>query len=479
VLNPAGELPTPLPAGSRPVVPTATREIETATPVPAFTSTPTQQATPTGLPVAMLLPDPPYEAQGINNCGPASLSMAMHMLGWQGDQYDIAAVVKPVPQDRNVNPEELAYYVRNYAGWMNVQYRVNGSLPLLKVLIAEGFPVIVEEAYRSEISYYPNDDLWTAHYLLLTGYDDAAGAFTAQDSYYGENRRITYERLLPAWEPFNYLYLVLYLPDREARLQQILGVDWDEDANRQNALAASQQSTLDQPDNAFAWFNYGNNLVYFERYEEAATAFDQARSLGLPQRMLRYQFTPFLAYFHSLRTDDLLAISKYALGITRDGPTRPSPCGRRPCARTPVTRMRNMQSALRSTTPENNSDIFCGIIRETRPFPGTFSHEILPYTGAAPALHRFCLRDVHPAHPHPRAGYRYTGDTRPHPGSANPHNDGDSVPDGIPCGDGHPDSAPDGDRPAAQPRLPRQPDHHRTRAHARCGLPPLLCILPV
>jgi hypothetical protein len=42
--------------------------------------------------------------------------------------------------------------------------------------------------------------------------------------------------------------------------------------------------------NAFAWFNQGTNLTYFQRYSEAAQAYDTARSIGLPQRLLRYQF---------------------------------------------------------------------------------------------------------------------------------------------------------------------------------------------
>ncbi len=33
--------------------------------------------------------------------------------------------------------------------------------------------------------------------------------------------------------------------------------------------------------------------------------------------MLRYQFGPFIAYFHSMRTDDLLTLTKYALEISR------------------------------------------------------------------------------------------------------------------------------------------------------------------
>ena len=46
----------------------------------------------------------------------------------------------------------------------------------------------------------------------------------------------------------------------------------------------------------FAWFNLGSDLVYFDRYEEAALAYDKARELGLPLRMFRYQLA------HSLHT---------------------------------------------------------------------------------------------------------------------------------------------------------------------------------
>ena len=70
------------------------------------------------------------------------------------------------------------------------------------------------------------------------------------------------------------------------------------------------------PDNAFAWFNLGTNLTYFERYIEATDAYDKARAIGLPQRMLRYQFGPFIAYFHSGQMDDLLTLTEYALKIT-------------------------------------------------------------------------------------------------------------------------------------------------------------------
>jgi len=244
--------------------------------------------------------------------------MYLRYYGWEGDQFSISNVVKPQRDDRNVNVEEMAYFVRNYAGWLNVQYRVGGDLVTLKKLLAAGIPVIIEESFYFEDPYWPNDDLWAAHYNLITGYDDASQTITAQDSFIGANQVIPYETVQDYWHSFNYVYIMVYPPEKEGEVQAILGENWDVDVNRQNALELSQAETLANPEDAFAWFNLGSNLVYFERYIEASEAFDKARELGLPQRMLRYQFSPFFAYFHTGQIDDLLALTKYALQITRN-----------------------------------------------------------------------------------------------------------------------------------------------------------------
>ena len=238
VINPIGDVPRAVPnltstkpSASQTAVPSATQGvIETAMP---------STATPAPIPAQALLGSPPYEKQTPNNCGPAALSMMLHMFGWSGSQKDISDVIKPVNGDRNVNPEEMAYWVRNYAGWLRIEYRVGGELVVLKRLLAAGYPVIIEgtTSLNPDDSGWPDDDLWGA-----------------QDTYRGPDRKIP--------------------------------------------------------------FNLGSNLVYFERYDEANAAYDRARELGLPQRTLRYQFGPFIANFQTNRTDDLLALTEYALQRT-------------------------------------------------------------------------------------------------------------------------------------------------------------------
>jgi tetratricopeptide (TPR) repeat protein len=321
MINPVGELPAPLPQPVAAVTsfPTHTPttkpdEVPLITPTPGATAT--QTAVPTALPEFVDLGSPAWENQTPNNCGPATLSMYLNMHNWDGDQTDISDLLKPVTGDRNVNVEELTYYVRTQAGWLNTEYRVGGDIETLKKFLAAGLPVMIEEGDLLEGEYWPNDDRWAGHYLLLTGYDEAAQTFIAQDSFRSPDRNVPYQSVLDNWQAFNYVYLLVFRPDQAELVESILGEHWDSDVNRHIALELSESQTESDPQNAFAWFNLGSNLVYFERYQEAAQAYDTARQIGLPQRMLRYQFGPFFAYFFGERNDDLLVLTEYALQRT-------------------------------------------------------------------------------------------------------------------------------------------------------------------
>ena len=319
-LHPAGDLPTPLPVATSTPGPTRTATgLPTPLPTPS-TPEPTQAPTPTLAPppAQAVVAAPKWEEQGINNCGPTTLSMYLRFYGWEGDQYAITEVIKPKPEDRNVNVEELAYFTRTHVGWLNYEYRLGMDLESIKRVVAAGIPAMIEETFMMNESYWPNDDRWAGHYLLITGYDDPAGVFTTQDSFVGANRKVAYKDLDQNWKAFNRVLILVYPPEMQDTIKTILGADWDVDANRANALRRAQAETQANPKDAFAWFNVGTNLTYFERYSEAGDAYDQARSLGLPQRMLRYQFGPFIAYFHTGRMEDLRALTDYALQRTRN-----------------------------------------------------------------------------------------------------------------------------------------------------------------
>jgi tetratricopeptide (TPR) repeat protein len=320
VLNPVGELPTPLPQPEIQITRQAVAAAPSPTPLPPTPVTPQPSATPapspTPIPASASIPPPAWEKQDANNCGPATLAMYLRFWGWEGDQHTIADLLKPGPSDRNVNVEELASYVLTQAGWLNIQYRVGGDVETLKKFLAAGLPVMTEESFYFDEEYWPNDDRWAAHYNLLTGYDDKEGVFISQDSFRGADQRIPYETLDEWWRSFNRVYILVFTPEWEERVKSILGPHWDVDYNRQHALDQARAAAEADPEDAFAWFNLGTNLVYFERYNEAGTAYDRAREIGLPQRMLRYQFGPFFAYFNARRLDDLIALTDYALQRT-------------------------------------------------------------------------------------------------------------------------------------------------------------------
>jgi tetratricopeptide (TPR) repeat protein len=303
-LRPGDSLPTPK-AAFFVVTPTA----RPPTVAPQQVATPAPTSTP--LPPAVSLPAPEWEKQDWNNCGPATLALALRTFGWDGDQYDISRLLKPDRGDKNVNVDELVYFVRNQAGWLNADFRVGGTLETLKRFLAAGYPVVIEKGFILD----ENDGGggWAGHYLLLTGYDDADGVFITQDTNKGPDRRVPYAELDDGWKAFNRVFLYLYPPEAQSEIDALLGPDADPDSNRQRAMEAAEAEVGADPKDAYAWFNLGSNLVYFERYGEAVDAFDTALNLGLPWRFTRYQFGPYIADFHQGRFDDLIELADYTL----------------------------------------------------------------------------------------------------------------------------------------------------------------------
>ncbi|HZD57896.1 MAG TPA: C39 family peptidase, partial [Anaerolineales bacterium] len=261
-------------------------QVSTTTPVPSPTLVPIQQTatvqptliptvTPSPLPDQIRLSGVRHEYQGWNNCGPATLAMALSYWDWQGDQYDIAPVTKPNPRDKNVMPYELAGYVETRTE-LKVLARAGGDLQMIKQLVAAGFLVMVEKGFEG-----PNVNDWMGHYVLVTGYDNNLASFFTQDSYNGPDLPFPYDQMESYWRAFNFTYLVVYPEDRQSDVQAILGPRIDEAySDRAAAEKASDEiSSLSGRDQYFAWFNRGTSLVALQDYAGAASAFDQAFAL--------------------------------------------------------------------------------------------------------------------------------------------------------------------------------------------------------
>ena len=294
-------LPTPSPDSSEPV-----------TVAPGLTQVPTP--TPWVLPSAYEIKGVPQNYQHPNNCGPATLASDLTFWGWIGTQANIAAKLRPDERDRNVSPEDLAAYAQG-AG-LKTLMRVGGSPELAKRILNLGIPVIVEKA-TILAQDDPTGGGWAGHYTLLSGYSDQDKVFITQDSLEGPNLRIVYSTFINQWRPFNYLYLVVYPAAREADVRAALAEAADAQANFRQAALLAQQETSSQTGEAqaFAWFNLGTNLNALGDYAQAAQAFDQARQLGLPWRMLWYQFGPYDAYYHTGRFQDLIQLADDTLAV--------------------------------------------------------------------------------------------------------------------------------------------------------------------
>ena len=312
-IRPGQTLPTPAGVSGASFQPLAPPTRTASLSEPAATeSAPTPS--PTALPATVSLTTPTWEKQDWNNCGPATLALNLRFYGWEGDQFTISDLLKPDRGDKNVNIEELAFYVRTQAGWLSADFRVGGTIDQLKSFLAAGIPVVVEKGFILDEA--DGGGGWAGHYLLLTGYDDAQQTFVVQDTNPGTggpDRIISYAELDEGWREFNRVYMYIYLPQDEARIQSILGEQSDFDANRSFALDMAQREIEINPQDPYGWFNLGTNLVYFERYGEASQAFDNALSLGLPWRFTRYQFGPYIAYFNQGRFQDVIDLAEATL----------------------------------------------------------------------------------------------------------------------------------------------------------------------
>jgi tetratricopeptide (TPR) repeat protein len=308
--TPVAAAPTSMPPSPSPS-PSAT-QAASATPGPTASPTPLPP-TPTPFPTRVTLTGFKYEAQGFNNCGPASLSINLSYWGWKGNQKNIAAVVKPNQYDRNVTPRELYEYLLTVG--FDAYIRTNGDVDTLKRFIAAGYPVLVEKGYTCQKGERCSG--WFGHYSVFTGYDDASGTFITQDTYRGQDFSLSYEEVLSNWRAFNFLYIVIFPADAEhdAGVVSLLGEAADLNRNYQDALARARNEalTLTGPDAAFAWFNVGTNLHYMQDYAGAAAAYDQSRQLGLPYRMLWYQFGPYRSYYYMARYQDVVDLATFAI----------------------------------------------------------------------------------------------------------------------------------------------------------------------
>jgi len=294
---------------------------------PTFTPAPPTR-TPTPLPESALIEDMPYIDQhyGQNECAPANLAMALTFWGWQGSREELSKYVKPFERDKNVMPYELSDYVNTQTQYRAV-VRFGGTPVLLKALVSEGFPVVVERGvYLRDMSGKVS---WMGHYQVIYGYDDGTQIYQVKDSFdaNGSRFQVSYVDLIRGWRSFNYAFLVVYPPDHEGQVMALLGSYANEASANRSAyeIASSEIATLKGQDLFFAWYNRGSSQVQLQDFTGAAQTYDQAFAVYAdlpaserPWRVTWYQTGPYFAYFYSGRYQDVLDLANTTISSASD-----------------------------------------------------------------------------------------------------------------------------------------------------------------
>jgi len=312
---------TPSPVSSATAI-TATLTATPRTPQPTFTP----QPSPTPIPASLALRGVKWETQNgaWNYCGPTNLSMLLSYWGWKGDKFVTGKYLKPFDYDLNVMPYEMQSYVEEKTD-LKMKVRYGGSLALLKQLVANGFPVLIETGV-----YFPETATgltsWMGHYRVVTGYNDVKKELTVQDSYIKADLPIAYDAFVTDWRSFNFVFGVVYSKDKEAQLAGVLGSYDDLAQSYQTALktATDEMWKLSGTDQYFAWYNRGSSLVLLQDFIGAAEAYDKAFEFYAklpedrrPWRMIWHQTGPYYAYFYAGRYQDVANLATGALDFIK------------------------------------------------------------------------------------------------------------------------------------------------------------------
>lgn len=249
--------------------------------------------------------------QTFNNCGPATLSMALSYYGINVGQDELGNKMRPYQNPQGDNDDKTifthefvdwaVYYAQNQQSGKNVNAinLPNGDIELLKLFISNDIPVIAKTWLNK------NEDI--GHFVLIRGYDDVNNTLIKDDSYYGPDKRVSYYDFMSLWQVFNFSYIVIYDETQKPIVNAILGDEINETVAWQKAAdRALKEKDLD-PQNIYPVFNlsvayfhlgdYGNSTKYFELVESR-----------LSRRMLWYQIEPIKSYIKLEKTDRALQI---------------------------------------------------------------------------------------------------------------------------------------------------------------------------
>jgi tetratricopeptide (TPR) repeat protein len=279
-----------------------------STPLTPSTQQQQQQTDILGFPEKKILANDYYVAQTFNNCGPATLSMALSYYNIFVSQETLGKALRPYQNaygdndDKSVTLDELAEKTKEYD--LIPFHRPNGSVAMINQFISYGMPVIVR-------TWMTEDDA-IGHYRVVKGFDNITQQSIQDDPIQDKNLRYSYQTFTSLWEKYNYEYLVLVPKEKLSIAQTILGENLDAKKAWKLAEQKAQKQLDKNPEDIYAQFNLavahenrGEYQKTIEEYEPIANK--------LPWRTLWYQIEPIEAYYYLGEYDKVLTITDHIL----------------------------------------------------------------------------------------------------------------------------------------------------------------------
>lgn len=283
-------------------LPTITQSLSSVTPTPSVAI-----KTP---PPTYVISSASYVGQTFNNCGPASLSMAMSYFGTNISQDELREQMRPFSNpaggvdDKSVFASEFVEYAKKYG--FESMARPNGDREMLKKLISNDIPVVL----RTWL--HPNEDI--GHFRIVRGYDDTRQVFIQDDSYEGRNLEYSYTTFEEMWKPFNYGYILVYPKDKAEVVKAIVGADMDEKVAYTNALTRAEVNLTENPNSSYDLFNLSTAYYHLGDMQKSVEYYEKAQAAVLPPRMLWYQIEPLQAYGATGNHERVFALTEWIMG---------------------------------------------------------------------------------------------------------------------------------------------------------------------
>jgi Peptidase_C39 like family len=244
---------------------------------------------PKAAPASMVFDDMKHVWQSLNNCGPASVVMALSTFGIDVSQEFARVPLRGTNVLSGMGPQKVDGWVNANFGLRSV-WRNNGTNDLLRRLVANGFaPMVTQWMQDPSISRI-------AHWRVVRGYDDARSTFYVNDPMLGNMVPLSYNWFQSNWQSFSYRYMVIYDPKDEAMLKAVIGDDWNDTKMRKNFYERTKADAYSQ-DTSAAWLAYGEAAYGYGLFREAVTAFERGMALGSVQGI----FTLRSSYPQALR----------------------------------------------------------------------------------------------------------------------------------------------------------------------------------